>query len=246
MPPQFEYEYRYPTDAFDMREIVRRAGALIGKKRTPSVRWSLLVNRSFFMPGRPDVMLRVRTVISASHRVRSLLTLKLPRSTAGGFEQEYETWVEDGEAASRIVLGIGLVERHVMEKMRGTVTLPGVGEIAFDINPGLPASMEVECTSKKELDRTVAALGLLGPPTKEMRSRSTLEGQYVERYGVDGVVLKAKFRDGQSLTFSDAAPLRAFVPEGPRRSEFDREYARQAKIASRFSGRAGRSEKMRT
>ena len=233
----FEYEYRYPAGTFEVREVVRRARALnrTDKSTTTAaatVRWSLLVNRIFRMPGRPDVMLRVRDVVprTGRGRVRSLLTLKLPGgappdgAVPGGFEQEYETWVDDGEAAGRIALGLGLVQRHVMEKMRGTVTLPGIGEIAFDVNPGLPPSMEVECVSKRVLDRTVKALGLGGPPTKEMRARSSLEGQYVARYGVDGDALRAAFRGGQSLLFADPGPVRAFVPEGMR-AEFDREYA---------------------
>jgi hypothetical protein len=235
---QLEYEYRYPAGAFEPAEILRCARAMPGMAgKRVSVRWALLVNHIFYMPGKPDVMFRIRDVYSGGGKKNSLMTLKLPPDAAGGFEQEYETWVEDGEATARIALALGLVRRHVMEKLRGTVELPGGGEIAFDVNPGLPASMEVECTSKRALDGAVAALGLGGPPTEDMRVRAKLEGQYAERFGLDGAALKARFRAGSSLTFSDPGPLRELVPAHHRKA-FDREYGRQAGMARRFLHKA--------
>ena len=235
---QLEYEYRYPADAFDVDEVLRRARPMTASTtRKPVVRWALLVNHIFYMPSKPEVMLRIRDVHrGGKQKMRSLLTLKLPPDSAGGFEQEYETMVDDGEATARIACALGLVRRHVMEKLRGTVDLPGVGEIAFDVNPGLPASMEVECVSKRALDRTVAALGLGGPPTEAMRARASLEGQYVARYGVEGAALKARARGGGSLLFSDPGPLRDMVPL-PMRAAFDREFGRQARIARRLSAK---------
>jgi adenylate cyclase class IV len=228
---QFEYEYRYPAGSFDEREIMRLAREVLPTAR---VRWALLVNHIYRMPGYSDVMLRVRDVHYRGRPARSLLTLKLPPDAKGGFEQEYETWVDDGEAARRIVATLGLEKRHVMEKIRGTVQLPALdGEIAFDLNPGLPAAMEIEAGSKKALGRMVRALGLGGPPTKAMRAESSLEGQYEARYGVDGKALRARFRgEGRSLLFSDSAPVRELVRGGKRVREFDRVFARQARKAA--------------
>ena len=237
MKQQLEYEYRYPAGSFDDREILRRArdAGRLGDS-SGRVRWVLLVNHIYHMPGNRDVMLRVRDVYSGRNaKPRSLLTLKLPPDVKGGFEQEYETWVEDGEAARRISAALGLEKRNVMEKLRGTVQLPELGEIAFDLNPGLPAAMEIEGVSKRALDRMVSVLGLRGPPSKEMRSMASLEGQYAERYGVDGAALKARFRgEGRSLLFSDSAPIRDLIRGGDKRREFDREFSRQAKIAQRL------------
>lgn len=228
---QFEYEYRYPAGSFDAREILRRA-----REVAPSagIRWALLVNHIYRSGG---AMMRVRDVHRSSRgrrrAPRSLLTLKLPPDVKGGFEQEYETWVEDGPAAARLVAALGFEKRHVMEKLRGAVQLPGLGEIAFDLNPGLPAALEVEGVSKRALDRMVSLLGLGGPPSREMRSVSSLEGQYAARYGVDGGELRTKFRgEGRSLLFSDAAPVRELIRGAERLREFDHVFSGQARKAA--------------
>ena len=182
-----EYEYRYPHDAFDKADVLRRCGALLTLRTDvppARLRRSLLVNRIYSPPVErmfKGGMVRLREEYRRRGRATYLLTFKAAGSE---FEYESETLVEDAKAMRHVLLGIGCRPRHVIEKLREVVALPGGAEVSFDENPGLPCTMEVEAKSLAALKRLVKQLGLR-PPTEEQRRRGRLETQYRELYGVE-------------------------------------------------------------
>ncbi len=181
--PPTEYEYRYPHRSFDRREIVRLAAAAGGGRPTRQ----LLVNRIFHAPpGSGAAVVRLREVHRGrGRRAEFLLTVKWGGGYGSrAFEREVETAVADAVAAEQALLALGCRPKHVIEKLRDVVDVPGLGEVAFDENPGLPCAMEVEATSRGRLARLVRALGLR-PPTDAERLSGRLENQYAELYGID-------------------------------------------------------------
>lgn len=212
-----EYEYRYPASSFDLANVVKRAKAL-GARR---IVWSLLVNHIFVSK---STMVRLREVVT-SHPKLNKVVMTLKSKGVYGFEQEYETAVDDMDATREILLRLGLEKKHTMEKIRGTLEVPDLGRIDFDWNPGIPIAMEVESPSKAQLDELVARLAL-SKPTKDERERASLEGQYHERYGVDPVALKACFAS-HGLSFDDPVScVRRMLP-AEMVIQFDRVVSKQ-------------------
>ena len=67
------------------------------------------------------------------------------------FENENEVIVNDFDEAVNILLGVGCTKKYYYEKYREIWHYKN-SEIIFDMNPGIPELMEVESSTKKELD----------------------------------------------------------------------------------------------
>jgi adenylate cyclase class IV len=198
----FEYEQRFAPDEFDLRDVLRRArqlGAVGAPTRT------LLINTSFTMPGRPDMFVRLRNVITASKHipVQTLLTVKrkVPNSA---FEAERETYVSDAVQAMQLLEMMGCVRDYTNEKFRDVLEVPGLGELDIDHYPGLPPCLEVECPTKNKLDRL---LKLLGIDKAGDGSRGKLGVMYNNTYGV---AIQGRDMSGD-LTFASPSNIPRYV-----------------------------------
>lgn len=199
--PEPEWEIRLLS--FSMGDVLRRARDL-GAKR--AVR-TLLVNSMFRMPGRDDLHIRLRRVVTA-RKVTAFLTLKMP---GGRFELESESEVADAVQAETMLAMMGCVRVHTMEKFRDVIDVPGMGEIALDSHPGLPPLLEVECATERKLHILVKKLGLAMPPPGALPSPQQL---YAELYGVSD----ARDRSGD-LTFANPSNIPEHVTKNRRRFE---------------------------
>ena len=223
-----EYEYRYPSDAFDFASVVKRAKGLGGGR----LKWSLLVNHIYVLPGDAGDIIRIRECLQlhggAKHkRAEYLLTMKTKIDNADGFPKEDECHLSDPGAVREILRVLGVPQKNTMEKLRGSIVVPGRGVLDFDWNPGLPVALEVECTSMARLASLVRDLGLK-KPSADMRSRAGLEGQYEQHLGIERVGLKKRF-DARGLKFDDGDRhrLRDMITDAEKRKRFDEMYSRQ-------------------
>ena len=176
----YEYEYRYPPDAFDKRNIMSLSKSKVTK--------TLLVNTVYASdhPDQKHLYIRIRTQYTKNKRgptiAESYLTVKSKKKT-DAFDEEYETSIPDPAATREILVRLGCREVYRNEKFRDIIRVPDLGEIDFDEFPGVPFSlMEIESPTKAKLGHLVRALGLK-PPTKAMVARAQLRTFYADLYG---------------------------------------------------------------
>ena len=93
---------------------------------------------------------------------------------------------------------LGLSQKAFQESFREKWSHPLAHEITFDILPGLPVYMEVDCTSEDKLNQLVKLLGL---DTKLQRF-GAFDRTYLEYYGIPKETINEKTK---SLTFSKVA-----------------------------------------
>lgn len=237
-----EYEFRYPPDAFDRREIVRRleaAGAELER--------TLLYNAIYASDSDPELYVRLRRVYSSLRQPVTVLTVKRLAAGASIFDEEYETEVADGAMAHQILSRLGCSPKYVVEKLRDVVRVPdasgapgGLGEVSFDEFVGLPPSfalMEIESPTRAKLDALAKLIGL-AKPTAEQLARAQANRFYLDAYGVD---TKKAGASGalKDLTFTpgDVAALRRLVAAGGSSATqaFDRAVAGQLRRVARLS-----------
>ncbi len=225
MKATFEFEHRFSE--FDMEEVLARARALGAGAPEPS----LMAYSAYSMEGRPEVYARVRDYLHGPGKpARTVLTVKL---TGGAFDEEYESAVEDGAQARRMLGALGLTEDYRIEKMRDVLEVPGLGELDFDTAPGLPPFLEVECHSAAKLTRLVRALGL-GPP-----ERFNIGDLYVRIYGA----APAPATSAGSLTFLDADSVRRRISGSVELRRFDTLLATQRRTAATLRQTTGEAHR---
>lgn len=79
----------------------------------------------------------------------------------GKFPEEYETRVDASyEETVKMVEKTGLKKQIETVKLREKWSFDKCHEIVFDLWPGLPLIMEIDCSSKKSLDSAIKYLGV--------------------------------------------------------------------------------------
>lgn len=94
-------------------------------------------------------------------------------------KEEIETFVEDFDAASKILNGLGFTNTRYFEKKRESYEL---GNIHFEIDtyPGIPTFIEVEAPTQEEVKKGVELLGFTMDKTTSMNAVAIIE----EKYGI--------------------------------------------------------------
>ena len=163
---------------------MKKAKALGGGR----IKWSLLVNHIYALPGDNGDIVRIRELHGVG-TTEYLFTMKT-KAAKEEFPTEHECNLSDPIAIHELLKVLRVPKKQTMEKLRGSIKIPGHGVLDFDWNPGLPIVLEVECTSKKNLDVLLRELGLT-KPSADVQSRAVLEGQYEQHLGI---VDRAKLR----------------------------------------------------
>jgi adenylate cyclase class 2 len=115
------------------------------------------------------------------------------------FPEEREVTINESfEKGCEFLKAIGIQEKSYQETMREKWSHPLAHEITFDIVPGLPIYMEIDCTSEANLNKLVTLLGL----DKSNMKYGSFDKTYTEYYDIpsDTIVHKTP-----SLTFKDVA-----------------------------------------
>jgi adenylate cyclase, class 2 len=113
------------------------------------------------------------------------------------FPEECEISIcESFEKGCEFLRAIGIEEKSYQETMREKWSHDLVHEITFDIVPGLPIYMEIDCTSEANLNKLVALLDL----DKSNMKYGSFDKTYTEYYDIpsDNIIHKTP-----SLTFKD-------------------------------------------
>jgi len=112
------------------------------------------------------------------------------------FPEEQELTINESfEKGCDFLRAIGIEEKSYQETMREKWSHPLVHEITFDIIPGLPIYMEIDCTSEANLNKFVALLGL----DKSNMKYGSFDKTYTEYYDIPSVIIHKT----PSLTFKD-------------------------------------------
>ena len=115
------------------------------------------------------------------------------------FPEEREVTINESfEKGCEFLRAIGIEEKSYQETIREKWSHQLVHEITFDIVPGLPIYMEIDCTSEANLNKLVALLDL----DKTNMKYGSFDKTYTEYYDIpsDNIIHKTP-----SLTFKDVA-----------------------------------------
>lgn len=113
------------------------------------------------------------------------------------FPEEREVTINESfDKGCEFLRAIGIQEKSYQETMREKWSHPLAHEITFDIVPGLPIYMEIDCTSEANLNKLVSLLELDNTNMKY----GSFDKTYTEYYGIpsDTIINKTP-----SLTFKD-------------------------------------------
>ena len=112
------------------------------------------------------------------------------------FPDECEVSINESfEKGCEFLRAIGIEEKSYQETIREKWSHPLVHEITFDIIPGLPIYMEIDCTSEENLNKFVSLLEL----DKTNMKYGSFDKTYTEYYDIPSVIIHKT----PSLTFKD-------------------------------------------
>lgn len=196
------YELRF----FDINENIikkklSKLGAKISKKRF------LMAWDSFDTPNKKDFA-RVR--IEDKNNI--VMTVKTDQDSV--YVNSYNIKVDNFENASKLLEALGCKKRYRVEKLREVWGLKKKGlncpKIVFDEFPGLPAYLELECNSEKELFNLVNKLGLESNINQKSHKDISVDGFYKLEYGI-----REDRPKKLDLTFDNATKI--FIPHIKKR-----------------------------
>jgi adenylate cyclase class IV len=133
-----EYEYRF--NSYDKKQIISKLKEL-GAKYFGTYKFKVMV---FTDSVNSEKYIRVR---DEGHRI----TMTIKNNLTDKFPVENEVIISDFNEGVNILLQLNCKKKYYYEKYREIWNLKN-SEIIFDMNPGIPELMEVESSSKKELD----------------------------------------------------------------------------------------------
>jgi adenylate cyclase class IV len=113
------------------------------------------------------------------------------------FPEEYEVSIDqDFQTARQFANAIGLKEKAYQESYREKWQHPLAHEICLDTIPGIPIYLEIDSTSKENLEKLIK---LLNMNTQDMRF-GAFDRLYEEYYGIPREIINNKTK---SLTFKN-------------------------------------------
>lgn len=164
MPKEYEYNFH----EFNKEEIIRNIKKHGGKK------FGIFLFRVmlFIHPlNNKNSYIRVR---DEGHRI----TMTYKKVDIGEFQEEDEIIIDNFDSAVKILIGIGCKKKFYYEKIREIYYI-GNTEIDFQMDPGKQETMEIESTSRKELDNIVKKIGV----DKKNRIKNKIN-LYNEKFGI--------------------------------------------------------------
>ena len=97
------------------------------------------------------------------------------------FPEEYEVTIKESfDVGLNFLKSLGLPQKAYQESYREKWTHPLAHEITFDILPGLPIYMEVDCVSESNLNELIDLLGV----NKGLQRYGAFDKTYFEYYGI--------------------------------------------------------------
>ena len=151
-----EHEYQFPD--INKKNIIKKIKELGGKQVHPMI----LYNSVYYWNYKKNYFYRIR-----NENNNITLTKKVFRDKL--MPLEYEINIIKGSSFKEIedfvksIIKIKKFGKIEVEKFREKWSIDGLcHEIVFDIWPGLPEYMEVDCATKRELDEIIPKLGLKG------------------------------------------------------------------------------------
>jgi adenylate cyclase class IV len=133
-----EYEYRFNN--YNKKDLIHKLKEL-GAKYFGTYKFRVIV---FTDHNNSEKYIRVR---DEGHRV----TMTVKNNLTDKFPIENEVIINDFDEGINILMSVGCKKKYYYEKYREIWNYKN-SEIIFDMNPGIPELMEVESSTKKELD----------------------------------------------------------------------------------------------
>ena len=170
MPKEYEAKF-LNIDVDTIKKILRKNGA---KKIHEPVKYYRVIFKRCEEKGDKPGFVRIR-----DEGDKVTMTTKVFENIK--FPQEHEITIgESFEQGLRFLRSIGLEEKSYQETIREKWSHPLAHEITFDIIPGLPIYMEIDCTDEDKLNKLVSLLKL---DKKDMHYGS-YDKTFTEYYGI--------------------------------------------------------------
>ena len=109
--------------------------------------------------------------------------------------------LDDDETMKEILLVLGCVKEHYVDKLREKWILLNETEIVFDMYPGCPEYMEVESLYEKDLENVIDRLGI-----RKFKGNFGVRDLWRQHFGINNI---KKSKNG--LTFENSKNLLKFV-----------------------------------
>jgi len=188
MPKEFEAKF-LNIDITNIKKKLRENGAT--KVHDPLKFYRLIFKRCEEKGDKPGFV-RIRDEAN-----KITMTTKIFNDKK--FPEEREVTINESfEKGCEFLRAIGIEEKSYQETMREKWSHPLAHEITFDIVPGLPIYMEIDCTSEANLNKLVALLDL----DKSNMKYGSFDKTYTEYYDIPSDIIIHKT---PSLTFKDVA-----------------------------------------
>lgn len=165
-----EYEAKILNINIDkMRKILLASGATLVHKFTK-------YQRAVYKPCDPNIKGYAR-VRDEGNSVT--MTSKIYKDEK--FPEEYEITIKESfEVGVNFMKSLGLIQKAFQESYREKWSHPLAHEITFDIIPGLPIYMEIDCTSEKKLNELIKILNV----DIKLKRYGAFDKTYNEYYGI--------------------------------------------------------------
>ena len=183
-----EYEAKFLN--IDVDSIKKKLKENVAKQVHGPVKFYRLIFKRCEERGDKPGFVRIR-----NERNKITMTTKIFNDKK--FPEEREITINESfEKGCEFLRAIGIEENSYQETMREKWSHDLVHEITFDIVPGLPIYMEIDCTSEANLNKLVSLLEL----DKTHMKYGSFDKTYTEYYGIpsDNIIHKTP-----SLTFKD-------------------------------------------
>ncbi len=167
-----EYELSFLN--FDYKEIIKNLKKIGGKKIHPMIIFKVAY---FYLSGSTDFskgFIRIREENNSLTMTTKITDSKYPTEYETTVNTTYENMIE-------ILKNTGLILKINMIKFREKWEIKGCNEVVFDIWPGLPIIMEVDCKTEKGLENLCLKLGL-------DYKKGFTQNKYTELYGFDSKI----------------------------------------------------------
>lgn len=170
MPKEYEAKF-LNIDVDTIKKILRKNGA---KKIHEPVKYYRVIFKRCEEKGDKPGFVRIR-----DEGDKVTMTTKVFENIK--FPQEHEVTIgESFDQGLKFLRSIGLEEKSYQETIREKWSHPLAHEITFDIIPGLPIYMEIDCTDEDKLNKLVSLLKL---DKKDMHYGS-YDKTFTEYYGI--------------------------------------------------------------
>ena len=183
-----EYEYRFRNyDPEDIRKRIKSIGGVLIHD------FQLFKSTVYHHPYKgknKDTHIRIRDEAGK-------IKFTIKEEIRSKFPIEYEMKIEDHESMEKMLLVLGCVKKHYVEKLREKWILLDGSEVIFDMYPGCPEYMEVESISEKNLEEIVKKLEI-----KQYQGKFGVKDLWRQHFGINNI---KKSKNG--LTFNNSKDL---------------------------------------